>query len=117
MRQPGGLERLDQTRLLRAPSDIEDEQDNNRPRLTYFSAVSQSLPVLAPRPRAWQNSKLLSSSALLANDSRVLDDITQVPRKRQTKPSRHPARVPNSVSEITEDTWEESTDTRTRVHL
>ena len=60
MRQPGGQDRLDQTRLKRAPSDVEDEQDNSRPRLTYFAAVSQSLPDLAPRPSAWQQSNQVS---------------------------------------------------------
>ena len=65
MRQPGGLERLDQTHLKRAPSDMEGKQDNNRPRL----------PDLAPRPGARQSSWILSSSALLANALRVLDDI------------------------------------------
>ena len=39
------------------------------------------------------------------------------PAKRSTKQSRHFAQVPNSVSVITVDTWEESTDTWRRVHL
>ena len=56
MRQFGALERLDQTRLKRAPSDIGDVQDINRPRLTQTAAVSKSLPDLAPRPGAWQSS-------------------------------------------------------------
>ena len=64
MRQPGGLKRLDRTRRKRAPFDMEDEEDTHRPRLTYFAAVSKSLPDLAPRPGAWQISKVLSSSAL-----------------------------------------------------
>ena len=73
-RQLEGLERLDQTRLTRTPSDMEDEQDINRPRLTYFAAFSRSLPDHAPRPGAWQSSKILSSHALLANELRVFDD-------------------------------------------
>ena len=36
MRQPGGPECLDQVRLKRALSDTEDEQDDSKPRLTYF---------------------------------------------------------------------------------
>ena len=44
---------------------MEDDQDANRRQLTYFGAVSRSLPDLAPRPGAWQSSKMLSSSALL----------------------------------------------------
>ena len=76
IRQLGGLERLDQTCLNRAPSDMEDEQDINRPRLTYFAAVSKSLPDLAPRPGAWQSSKVLSCSALLATELRVLPETT-----------------------------------------
>ena len=99
LRQPGGVERLDQTRLKRAPSNMEDEQDNNRPRLTYFATVSKILPDLAPRAGAWQSSKILSSSAPLAFELRVLDDISRgklIPRSCPTKQSRQPVRVPNS---------------------
>ena len=44
-------------------SDLEDEQDNNRPLLTYFAAVPKSQTDLELRP-AWQSSKIQSSSAL-----------------------------------------------------
>ena len=65
----GGLERLDQTRLKQAPSDMEDEQDINRHRLTYFAAVSKSIPDLALRPGGRQSSNILSFLALLAKCS------------------------------------------------
>ena len=68
---------MDPTHLKQAHSDMEDEQDPNIPRLTYFAAVSKSLPDLASRPGAWQSSKVLSSSALLANELLVLGDLSQ----------------------------------------
>ena len=95
MRQPGGPERLDQIRPKRALSDIEDEQDDSRPRLTYFAAASESLPDLAARSGAWQQPRYLSSSALSALELHVLDEITRrklFPSRRHTKESRHPAR-------------------------
>ena len=97
MRQPGGPERLGQTCLKRAFSDIEDEQDDSRPRLTYFVAASESFPDLAARPGAWQQPKSLSSSALSAVELHVLDEITRrklFPCRRHTAESGHPARVP-----------------------
>ena len=78
-----------------------------------------SLPNLAPRSGAWQQPMFLSSSALLVNEFRVLDEITRVnliPNRSQTKQSRHLARVPNSEQEITEDSWEEPTDSWTSIH-
>ena len=81
LRQPRDLDRLDRE----LPQTSKVKQDNSRSRLTYFAAVSESLPDLAPSPGAWQQSKFLSSSALLANELHVLDDSTRRKKKGPAK--------------------------------
>ena len=63
--------------------------------------------------------RFLSSSAPLANELRVLDDLSRGKVFSRRRPTKHPRKlelVTSSEQGLVEDTWEESMDTCPRIH-